>query len=106
MEPKTCRLVKLPNLVDERGNLILVQDGIRSPFKVDRVFCIFGVPAGARRAGHALRTCEELIVAVSGAFDVISDDGRSRNRRRLASAESGLYVPPLTWLVLEDFAHD
>ena len=106
METNQSRLVKLPTIVDGRGKLIFVQDGVKAPFDVIRVFCISGVPVGARRGGHALRTCKELIVAVCGGFDAISDDGNARTCRRLDSAESGLYVPALTWLELENFSRD
>jgi hypothetical protein len=98
-----CRLIQLPKVDDPRGSLSFVEGGGRIPFEIKRVFYIYEIPAGATRAGHAQRTCEQLIVAVSGAFDVISDDGATRSHRRLDSAHCGFYVPPLTWLELENF---
>ncbi|MBS0335294.1 MAG: WxcM-like domain-containing protein [Proteobacteria bacterium] len=98
-----ARIIELPRVLDARGSLSFVEAGGRVPFEIKRVFYIYEIPAGATRAGHAQRTCEQLIVAVSGAFDVISDDGSARSHRRLESAHRGFYVPPLTWLELENF---
>jgi hypothetical protein len=103
MRNREPRIIELPKFHDSRGSLSSVEAGGRIPFEIRRVFYIYEIPAGATRAGHAQRTCEQLIVAVSGAFDVISDDGATRSHRRLDSADCGFYVPPLTWLELENF---
>lgn len=103
MPSAKTRLLALPKIEDSRGSLGFVEAGSCTPFEIRRVFFIYDVPSGAVRAGHALRTCDQMIVAVTGAFDVISDDGHQQIRRRLASADCGLFVPALTWLQLEDF---
>jgi WxcM-like, C-terminal len=99
-----CRLIELPRIGDPRGNLTFAEGGRHVPFEIKRVFYLYGVPDGESRAGHALRTCEQYIVAVSGSFDVVVDDGRSQNLIKLNRAECGLYVPPRIWRVLENFS--
>ena len=103
MRPSESRLIDLPKIDDVRGSLSYVQTGIGIPFRIERVFFIYGVPAGAKRAGHALKTCDQLIVAVSGMLDVTIDDGEAKLRRSLNSAERGLYVPAMNWLELGNF---
>lgn len=98
-----CRLIELPKIDDSRGSLSFAEAGLNVPFDIKRVFFIHQVPPGATRAGHALKTCEQLIVATCGAFDAIISDGKVQSRRRLDSAKFGLYVPPLIWLELENF---
>ena len=106
MRSNECRIVRLPRIDDSRGSLISIDFGVGVPFAIRRAFYIFGIPVGAKRAGHALKTCEEFILAVSGAFDAVSDDGKGRSRIRLASPDCGLYVPALSWLELENFTLD
>ena len=103
MPGKEPGIIDLPRIRDERGSLSFVEGGSGVPFEIRRVFYIYDVPRGASRAGHALRTCEQLIVAVSGAFDVTCDDGKTRSVQRLEAACRGFYVPPLTWLELANF---
>lgn len=104
MRPNESRLIELPRIDDPRGSLSYLEAGVNVPFEIRRVFYIYDVPAGATRAGHALLTCEQLIVPVSGAFDAIVDAGDGRSVVRLRSADRGLYVPPLHWLELEHFS--
>lgn len=98
-----CRLIELPKNNDSRGSLTFIEGGLNIPFEIARVFFMFQVPPGAARAGHAMKTCEQLIVAPSGGFDAIVSDGCAQMRTRLNSAEFGLYLPPLIWLELENF---
>ncbi len=104
MRSSRSRLIELPRIDDPRGSLSYLETGVNVPFGIRRVFYIYDVPAGARRAGHALLTCEQLIVPVSGAFDAVVDAGEGKSSMRLRSADQGLYVPPLNWLELEHFA--
>lgn len=106
MQLKKCRLIELPKIDDLRGSLNVVEGGLHVPFEIKRVYYIHQVPTGATRAGHALRTCEQLVVATSGAFDAMISDGISQSRMRLGSTELGLYVPPMIWLELENFLPD
>jgi hypothetical protein len=103
MPIREAGLIDLPRFQDDRGSLSVVEAGGRIPFEIRRVFYIYGIPNGASRAGHAQRTGEQLIVAVAGAFDVIRDDGAIRTLHRLDVADRGLYVPPLSWLEIENF---
>ncbi|MSQ73421.1 MAG: WxcM-like domain-containing protein [Betaproteobacteria bacterium] len=103
MRLNKCRLIDLPKFDDLRGSLSPVEGGLHVPFDIKRVFYIHQVPAGADRAGHALKTCEQFMVAVSGAFEAVLDDGNAQSRIRLDSTHSGLYLPPLIWLKLENF---
>ena len=99
-----CRLIDLPRINDPRGNLTFVEGQRHVPFEIKRVFYLYDVPGGETRAGHALRTCEQFIVAMSGCFDVIADDGRARSRFQLNRSYFGLYLPPRIWRELENFS--
>jgi WxcM-like, C-terminal len=104
MNLKNCKLVELPKITDPEGNLTPIEAGRHVPFEIKRVFYLYDVPGGATRAGHALKTCQQFIIAMSGSFDVILDDGTNRNRYHLNRSYTGLYVPPLIWRELEDFS--
>jgi len=97
-------LIDLPKIQDARGNLTFVEGGKHLPFEIRRVFYLYDVPGGSTRAGHALRTCEQFIVSLSGAFDVLLDDGTTRQRFHLNRSHYGLYVTPLTWRELDNFS--
>ncbi len=99
-----CKLIDLPRIHDPRGNLTFVEGMRHIPFEVKRVFYLYDVPGGETRAGHALRTCEQFIVAISGSFDVIADDGGTRSRFPLNRSYYGLYLPPMIWRELENFS--
>ena len=99
-----CHLMDLPKVRDERGNLTYVEGNRHVPFEIRRVFYLYDVPGGSSRAGHALRTCEQFIVSLSGAFDVVLDDGFGRQRFHLNRSHYGLYVTPLTWRELDNFS--
>jgi hypothetical protein len=99
-----CRIIDLPRINDPRGNLTFVEGLRHVPFEVKRVFYLYDVPGGATRAGHALRTCEQFIIAMSGSFDVIADDGRERARFPLNRSYYGLYLAPRIWREVENFS--
>jgi WxcM-like, C-terminal len=99
-----CRAVELPRVTDPRGNLTFVESGRHVPFSIRRVYWIHGVPGGDRRGGHAYRELHELIVAVSGSFQVHVDDGARRVTHTLSRGYRGLYVPNLIWRELESFS--
>jgi len=104
MSLNNCVLVDLPKIRDPRGNLTFIE-GIRHiPFKIERVFYLYDVPGGSERAGHALRTCHQFIIAMSGSFDVVLDDGRNRERFHLNRSYYGLLVPPGIWRELDNFS--
>lgn len=99
-----CRLIDLPIVKDSRGNLTFVEGGVHIPFEVRRVFYLYDVPGGESRAGHAHHELEQLIIAASGSFDVVLDDGARRETIALNRSYQGLYVPNLVWRELENFS--
>ena len=100
----SCRIIDLPKISDPRGNLTFVESSRHIPFDIKRVFYLYDVPGGANRAGHALKTCHQFIVAMSGSFDVILDDGVGKIRYHLNRSYYGLYVPPLIWREIDNFS--
>jgi hypothetical protein len=98
------RLIELPVMRDHRGNLTYVEGGRHVPFDIKRVFYLYDVPAGESRAGHALKEIEQVLVALSGSFDVILDYGDGRCTVTLNRPYVGLYVPSLVWRELENFS--
>jgi len=97
-------LIDLPKIQDARGNLTFLEGHRHIPFDIRRVFYLYDVPGGSTRAGHALRTCEQFILSLSGSFDVLLDDGHEKRRFHLNRSYYGLYVTPLTWRELENFS--
>ena len=104
MSINDCKLVELPKIGDPRGNLTFLEGGRHVPFEIKRVFYLYDVPGGETRAGHALRTCHQFIIAMSGSFDVVLDDGRQKERYQLNRSYTGVYVPPLIWRELDNFS--
>jgi hypothetical protein len=100
------RRIRLPVISDQRGDLTYIEEFKHVPFPIKRVFYIFNVPHGKTRGYHALRTTEELILAIKGCFDVILDDGRIRERFHLDRPDFGLYIPKMTWVELDCFSSD
>lgn len=99
-----CRLIDLPRIPDARGNLTFIEGGHHIPFEIQRIFYLYDVPGGAERAGHALKTCQQFLIAMSGSFDVILKDGTRRKRFHMNRSYFGLYVPSLIWRELENFS--
>ena len=104
MSFEQVQLIELPTIHDCRGNLSIIESGQAIPFEVARTYWIYDVPGGAHRTGHAFRTQHEFIVALSGSFDVILDDGRERKRYHLCRSHYGLYVPNMMWRELDNFS--
>ncbi|HVF71501.1 MAG TPA: FdtA/QdtA family cupin domain-containing protein [Chthoniobacterales bacterium] len=104
MSIKDCQLVELPKIADPRGNLTFLEADRHVPFPIKRVFYLYDVPGGETRAGHALRTCHQFIIAMSGSFDVILNDGQETQRYQLNRSYRGLYVPPRVWRELDNFS--
>lgn len=104
MSLSECRLIELPIINDQRGNLTFIEGTRHVPFQFPRVFFLYDVPGGSTRAGHALKKCHQFIISVSGSFDVILDDGFEKSRYQLNRSYYGLYVPPLIWREIENFS--
>lgn len=99
-----CRVIDLPKIQDARGNLTFVEGGHHIPFDIQRVYYLYDVPGGAERGGHAHKALHQLIVAMSGSFDVVLDDGTRKLRVHLNRSYQGLYVCPMIWRELDNFS--
>lgn len=99
-----CRIIELPKISDPRGNLSFVEGGNHIPFDIKRMYYIYDVPGGAERGAHAHKGMHQLIIAMSGSFDVILSDGRHAKRFHLARSYYGLYVCPMMWRTLDNFS--
>ena len=101
---KEARIIQLPKNGDRRGNLSVIEENRHIPFKIQRAFWIYDVPGGESRGGHAYRETEEFIVALSGSFDVVIDDGKEKRVFPLNRSYYGLYVPKMMWREMENFS--
>lgn len=99
-----CKLIDLPKINDPRGNLTFVESERHIPFQVKRIFYLYDVPGGESRAGHALKTCHQFVVAISGSFDVTLDDGINQQKYHLNRSYYGLHITPLTWREIDNFS--
>jgi hypothetical protein len=104
MSHTASQTVELPTVIDPRGKLTFVEGGVHVPFPIRRVYWISDVPSGAVRGAAAYRNLELLVIALSGSFDAVLDDGRSTEVIRLDRAFHGLYLPPMTWHQFENFS--
>jgi dTDP-4-dehydrorhamnose 3,5-epimerase-like enzyme len=99
-----CRILELPKIHEPRGNLTFVEGGRHVPFEIARVYYLYDVPGGAERGGHAHKDLHQLIIAMSGSFDVVLNDGRDERRIHLNRSYQGLYVCPMIWRELDNFS--
>jgi len=104
MTLELCRVIDLPKISDPRGNLTFIEGGRQIPFDIQRVYYLYDVPGGAERGGHAHKGLTQLIVAMSGSFDVVLDDGNRRQRFHLNRSYQGLLVCPMIWRELDNFS--
>jgi len=99
-----CRVVELPKITDPRGNLTFVESGNQIPFDIRRVYYLYDVPGGAERGGHAHKDLHQLVIAMSGSFDVVLDDGSRKKRVHLSRPYNGLCLCPMIWRELDNFS--
>lgn len=104
MSLEECRLLELPKTSDPRGNLTFIEGNRHVPFDIRRVYYLYDVPGGAERGGHAHKALHQLIIAMSGSFDVVLGDGRNKKRFHLNRSYQGLYVCPMMWRELDNFS--
>ena len=104
MNLQDCRIIELPKIEDPRGNLTVIEGNKHIPFEMRRVFYLYDVPGGSERAGHALKSCEQFLIAMSGSFDVILYDGKNNQRFHMNRSYYGLYIPPLIWREIDNFS--
>jgi len=99
-----CSLIEFPRIADPRGNLSFIEGMRHVPFEIRRVFYLYDVPGGESRAGHAHLVGQQLVIAASGSFTVVVDDGSARREVFLNRSYNGLYIPPLIWREICDFS--
>lgn len=98
------KIIKLSKILDERGNLSVIEENKDIPFKIKRSYLIYDVPGGEERGGHAYKDNQEFIIALSGSFDVIVDNGKKVESYSLKRSYYGLYIPRLHWRTLNNFS--
>ena len=98
------RIINLPKFLDARGNLSFAQNNTHIPFEIKRTYWLYDVPGGEIRGGHAYRETEEFVIALSGSFDVIVDDGKEKKTFHLNRSYYGLYIPKGMWRVMNNFS--
>lgn len=98
------KLIDLPKIEDPRGNLSFIEEEKHIPFKIERTYWIYDVPGGQVRGGHAFKEQQELIVALSGSFDVLVDDGKEKQTFSLNRSYYGLYIPAGLWREMQNFS--
>jgi len=99
-----CKLIDLPKISDPRGDLSFIEASEHIPFDIKRVYYLYNVPGGSDRGSHAHKNLHQFIVAMSGSFDVVLDDGREKKRFHLNRSYYGLYVCPMMWRDLDNFS--
>lgn len=104
MQIDKCRMIEFPRISDPRGNLTFVEGGNHIPFDIRRVYYLYDVPGGATRAAHGHRTLSQVMIAMSGSFDVTLDDGHAKRKFHLNRSYYGLYLPPMIWRDLDNFS--
>jgi dTDP-4-dehydrorhamnose 3,5-epimerase-like enzyme len=104
MSIDSCQILDLPKIHDPRGNLTFIEGHVHVPFDIKRVYYLYDVPGGSERGGHAHKNLHQFIVAMSGSFDVLLDDGQNKKRVHLNRSYNGLYICPMIWRELNNFS--
>jgi hypothetical protein len=99
-----CRLVDVPKISNPSGNLTFIEGGRHIPFDIKRVYYLYDVPGGAERGGHAHKALHQLIIAMSGSFDIVLDDGYQRQSYHMNRSYYGLYLCPMVWREINNFS--
>lgn len=104
MAVEKCCLIDLPKIADPRGNLTFIEANRHIPFDIRRVYYLYDVPGGAERGGHGHKGLHQLIIAMSGSFDIHLDDGKSKKTVHMNRSYYGLYVCPMIWREIDNFS--
>jgi len=104
MSIEKCRLVDVPKISNPSGNLTFIEGGRHIPFEIKRVYYLYDVPGGAERGGHAHKALHQLIIAMSGSFDILLDDGYQRKSYHMNRSYYGLYLCPMVWREINNFS--
>lgn len=99
-----CKILDFPRIQDPRGNLTVIETIHHIPFEIKRVYYLYDVPGGAVRAGHGHKKLEQLIIAMSGSFDVTLEDGVDKKKYHLNRSYCGLYIPSMIWREIDNFS--
>jgi dTDP-4-dehydrorhamnose 3,5-epimerase-like enzyme len=99
-----CKIIDLPKIEDPRGNLTFIEGGRHVPFEIKRAYYLYDVPGGSHRGGHAHKDLHQLLIAMSGSFDITLDDGRTKFKYHLNRSYYGLYIPPMIWREIDNFS--
>jgi len=99
-----CKIVELPKIQDERGNLTFIESGRHVPFDIKRMYYLYDIPGGASRAAHGHRRLHQFMVAMSGSFDITLNNGKDLRKYTLNRPYMGLYIPPMLWRDLDNFS--
>ncbi|MDC6486943.1 FdtA/QdtA family cupin domain-containing protein [Methylophilaceae bacterium] len=104
MSIKECKLLEFPKISDPRGNLTFIEELRHIPFKFKRVYYLYDVPGGSERGGHAHKNLHQILISLSGSFDVVIHDGIKQKKIQLNSPSKGLYIKPMIWRELKNFS--
>lgn len=104
MKLTNVNIIELPKIEDNRGNLSFIESQNHIPFDIQRVYYLYDVPGGAERGSHAHKNLQQLVIAMSGSFDVVLNDGLSEKRYHLNRSYLGLYIPAGIWRTLDNFS--
>lgn len=104
MSLRYCKIIDLPKIEDPRGNLTFIEGGRHAPFEIKRVYYLYDVPGGSSRGGHAHKELHQLLIAMSGSFDVLLDDGENQVKYHMNRSYYGLYIPPMVWREIDNFS--
>ncbi len=104
MSLSDCRIIKLPKIADPRGNLTFIEGNNHIPFDIKRVYYTYDVPGGTERGGHAHKELKQLIIAMSGSFDITLDDGKEKKVFHLNRSYFGLYICSMMWREINNFS--
>lgn len=104
LKVNNCKLIKLNKIKDSRGNITFLESNKNIPFEISRVYYLYDTPSGAERGGHAHYDLKQLILAVSGSFDVVIDDGKNREIIKLLRPDEGLFISSMVWRELKNFS--
>jgi hypothetical protein len=99
-----CTLLQLPRIATPGGNITAINNAVEIPFAIQRVYYLYDIPGGESRGGHAHRALQQVIIAASGSFDLIVDDGKIKCTFHLARPYMGVYMPPGIWRELDNFS--